>query len=289
MVRINVLGPGLASENGREALGSKVLGLVDLDQLGLPVPEAVIFCPEKAMDLQHPQVAIFLEQIQKMQHRLGYPMFALRCGSKNNSGLLPESVLNLGLAECRAHPSSRYQHLVGGGHYNNVCENHAAAFFKFFDQQPAPSFSQMPFLAQIKTLLSLLLTYFRKEEETKFHRSIIVQRMVLGTVDHQSLTGMCYTRNPYTGEQMDYGHFIMNRQGLSLGGINAPEQLDLALMVTHNPQAYQTLKRACALLERHYQDIRSLEYTAEGSQLFLLQNTVGNRTYRLKPGDLDSN
>lgn len=289
MKRINLLDWQGKSTAKRGDWGPKVEGLLDLDALKLPVPEACVFPLQFSGSEQN--LARLFQVLVNLQKRLGWPMFSLRCGEKNNRGTLPETVLNLGLAEYVSrgkgaeHPSS-YRNRLG-----QVCGDHVQAFFSFFGKTPPENFIWLPLLSQCQILVTTLGRFFDRApgaENSTLGCGVVLQRMVLGTYDQRSLTGMCYTRNPYTGERMDYGHYLLNRQGMSLGGIHAPEQLDLATMQHHNPKAYASLKEACCLLETHYRDIRCLEYTAEGEDLYFLQNTVGNRTYRLQPADLQN-
>jgi hypothetical protein len=184
----------------------------------------------------------------------------------------PESVLNLGLMP--THPAWEAQAPA----LSRVLEDHLESFFAFFGEAPPVDFKAWPLPRQIYTLVDRLFRYFLTQDQMT--HTIILQEMVWGDRNSQSLTGMCYTRNPLTGETSDYGHFIQRRQGLSLGGIESPLQRDLSEMPSVNATAYDYLKEACRVLEAHHHAVRSLEYTAEGETMYLLQNTAGN--YRIK-------
>lgn len=80
---------------------------------------------------------------------------------------------------------------------------------------------------------------------------------------------------------MEYGHFIVGRLGMALGGVTDTNQRDLAEMADVNPVAHRALLSTCRQLEGHYKMVRQVEFTAEGEELYLLQNTSGKSKIRL--------
>ena len=282
-------------------LADKAQGLLDLDHLGLEVPSALIVPREFCLLYEHCDTSDRRSIIDDLVSKLTslrtslashIPLLAFRCSTKNRRGtprLLPDSVLNLGLdrdviAAARARGVA--DDVIEDVERN--CLAHAEAFFGFIGVEMPPQFVWRPLHEQLESLLVGVFSYFlrvrQESADVAGFRDLIVQQMVFGNLDSRSLTGMCYTRHPYTGVEMDYGHFIVGRQGMSLGGVSSELQRDLAEMESINPSAYRYLKAACKLLESHYHDIRSLEYTAEGERMYLLQNTIGNRTFRIRDG-----
>ncbi len=107
--------------------------------------------------------------------------------------------------------------------------------------------------------------------------AVNVQTMVFGNMGDTSGTGVCFTRNPSTGENKFYGEFLMNAQGEDVvAGIRTPEPIsDLAKQM---PKVYKELYAIRGKLEKHYKDMQDLEFTIEEGKLYILQTRGGKRT-----------
>ena len=107
--------------------------------------------------------------------------------------------------------------------------------------------------------------------------AVNVVQMVYGNKGESSGTGVCFTRNPSTGEARYYGEFLVNAQGEDVvAGTRTPEPI--AAMEERLPEAYVQLTAAFELLEAHYRDMQDIEFTVEEGTLFLLQTRTGKRT-----------
>src|SRR6478735_1156844 len=107
--------------------------------------------------------------------------------------------------------------------------------------------------------------------------AVNVQTMVFGNKGDDSGTGVAFTRNPSTGENLAYGDFLTNAQGEDVvAGIRITEPLDA--MGNEFPECHQQLIDVMALLEGHYHDMCDIEFTIEQGRLFILQTRVGKRT-----------
>jgi len=107
--------------------------------------------------------------------------------------------------------------------------------------------------------------------------AVNVQTMVFGNKGDDSGTGVGFTRDPATGENVRYGDFLRNAQGEDVvAGIRVTEPLDA--MGGHFPECYTQLLAAMEQLEHHYRDMCDIEFTIEQGRLFLLQTRVGKRT-----------
>jgi pyruvate,orthophosphate dikinase len=107
--------------------------------------------------------------------------------------------------------------------------------------------------------------------------AVNVQTMVFGNMGSDSGTGVAFTRNPNTGEDVLYGEYLPNAQGEDVvAGIRTP--LPIAAMATNWPTVYQEFKQYADLLERHYQDMQDLEFTVENGKLYMLQTRNGKRS-----------
>ena len=107
--------------------------------------------------------------------------------------------------------------------------------------------------------------------------AVNIQAMVFGNTGNNSATGVCFTRNPSTGENKFYGEFLLNAQGEDVvAGIRTPKPIsDLAKEL---PVAYKKLVKIRRALEKHYRDVQDLEFTIQEGRLFMLQTRNGKRT-----------
>jgi pyruvate,orthophosphate dikinase len=101
--------------------------------------------------------------------------------------------------------------------------------------------------------------------------------MVYGNMGANSGTGVCFTRNPSTGENIFFGEYLINAQGEDVvAGIRTPKQL--AELATELPEAYAQLVDVRHKLELHYGDVQDIEFTIQEGKLFLLQTRRAKRT-----------
>jgi pyruvate,orthophosphate dikinase len=107
--------------------------------------------------------------------------------------------------------------------------------------------------------------------------AVNVQAMVFGNMGGDCGTGVCFTRNPSTGEKKFYGEFLMNAQGEDVvAGIRTP--LPLEQLEDVMPKAYRELTGLMSELERHYKDMQDMEFTIQERTLYILQTRTGKRT-----------
>jgi len=107
--------------------------------------------------------------------------------------------------------------------------------------------------------------------------AVNVVQMVFGNKGDTSATGVCFTRNPSTGEQGVYGEYLVNAQGEDVvAGIRTPQPVEE--MAKRLPEAYEQLLETMARLEHHYRDMQDIEFTVEERHLYLLQTRSAKRT-----------
>ncbi len=107
--------------------------------------------------------------------------------------------------------------------------------------------------------------------------AVNVVQMVFGNQGDDCGTGVCFTRDPSTGEQGLYGEFLANAQGEDVvAGIRTPEPLEA--MKARLPEAFEELRDTMRRLEEHYRDMQDIEFTVEQRRLFLLQTRAAKRT-----------
>jgi pyruvate, orthophosphate dikinase len=107
--------------------------------------------------------------------------------------------------------------------------------------------------------------------------AVNVVQMVFGNKGDTSATGVCFTRDPSTGEQGLYGEYLVNAQGEDVvAGIRTPQPIEE--MRGRLPEAFQQLLDTMARLEQHYRDMQDIEFTIEEGHLYLLQTRSAKRT-----------
>lgn len=106
--------------------------------------------------------------------------------------------------------------------------------------------------------------------------AVNIQSMVFGNLDNKSATGVAFTRNPTTGENVRMGDFLINAQGEDVvdGSHNT---LSLADMWEKFPTQAKQLEKIMARLELHYKDMCDIEFTIEKGKLYILQTRIGKR------------
>ncbi|HEY7196523.1 MAG TPA: pyruvate, phosphate dikinase [Gaiellaceae bacterium] len=109
--------------------------------------------------------------------------------------------------------------------------------------------------------------------------AVNVVQMVFGNKGDTSGTGVCFTRDPSTGDQGIWGEFLTNAQGEDVvAGIRTPQPLER--MSDQLPEAFEQLTDTIRRLEEHYREMQDIEFTVEEGELFLLQTRTGKRTAR---------
>ncbi len=116
--------------------------------------------------------------------------------------------------------------------------------------------------------------------------AVNVQAMVFGNMGEDCATGVCFTRDPSTGENVFYGEFLVNAQGEDVvAGIRTPQPMSDASakggelsMERALPDAYRELLGVRDTLERHYRDMQDIEFTVQQNRLYMLQTRSGKRS-----------
>ncbi|MDE1988115.1 MAG: pyruvate, phosphate dikinase [Patescibacteria group bacterium] len=107
--------------------------------------------------------------------------------------------------------------------------------------------------------------------------AVNVQSMVFGNMGDHSATGVCFTRNPSTGEDSLYGEYLLNAQGEDIvAGIRTPKSIDN--LKDELPEVFQELFKEAQKLQFHFKDMQDIEFTIQENRLFILQTRNGKRT-----------
>ncbi len=161
-----------------------------------------------------------------------------------------------------------------------------AEYKKVYKDQVGADFPQDPLL-QLEHAIKAVFSSWNGDRAIEYRRiqeirglngtAVNVQAMAYGNMGETSGTGVAFTRDNTTGENVFYGEFLVNAQGEDVvAGIRTPEPI--AMMETRFPKAYAHLMKVRAKLEKHYKDMQDIEFTVENGKLFMLQTRTGKRT-----------
>lgn len=107
--------------------------------------------------------------------------------------------------------------------------------------------------------------------------AVNVQAMVFGNTGKTSGTGVAFTRDPATGENVFYGEYLVDAQGEDVvAGVRTPKPV--IKMAKDLPRPYKELLKVRTKLEKHFKDVQDLEFTVEEDKLYILQTRNGKRT-----------
>ncbi len=130
------------------------------------------------------------------------------------------------------------------------------------------------------------ITYRRMHEiPDSWGTACNVQAMVFGNLGATSGTGVAFTRNPSTGENVLYGEWLPNAQGEDVvAGIRTPlpiaktERSNGTSLEESQPAVFEEFIAVARRLEAHFRDLQDIEFTIQDGRLFMLQCRSGKRT-----------
>ncbi|MBN2560409.1 MAG: pyruvate, phosphate dikinase [Phycisphaerae bacterium] len=167
----------------------------------------------------------------------------------------------------------------------NLCDL-CGEFKEFFEEQTGKGFPQSPW-EQLVGAINAVFDSWMAEKAVKYREvekihglpgtGVSICQMVFGNMGEDSGTGVCFTRDPSTGENVFYGDLLMNAQGEDVvAGIRTP--VPLRELAEKDPEVWDQLCGVRVMLEVHYKDMQDLEFTAERGKLYMLQCRTGKRT-----------
>lgn len=157
---------------------------------------------------------------------------------------------------------------------------------KVYEEHTKKPFPQDP-KEQLEGAINAVIGSWMAEKAVTYRRvekingllgtAVNIVQMVFGNMGENSGTGVCFTREPNTGENIFYGDLLMNAQGEDVvAGIRTP--LHLSDLKKIMPKAYKELLDVRKKLERHYKDMQDIEFTIETGKLYILQTRSGKRS-----------
>ncbi len=160
------------------------------------------------------------------------------------------------------------------------------AYRKVYQKHVGKPFPQDPY-AQLERAIEAVFKSWNAEKAITYRRiaeitglpgtAVNVQTMVFGNMGEDSGTGVAFTRNPSTGENIFYGEFLINAQGEDVvAGIRTPKPV--SEMPKWNEAVHKQLLSIKDTLEQHYCEMQDIEFTIERGTLYMLQTRTGKRT-----------
>src|SRR5437660_8924140 len=179
----------------------------------------------------------------------------------------------LGVKEDTAVPASGWKELV-------------AEYKQYFKEKSRQEFPDDP-MEQLWGAIGAVFGSWMAEKAVTYRRvekitgllgtAVNVVQMVFGNTGDTSGTGVCFTRDPSSGEKIFYGDYLVNAQGEDVvAGIRTP--MPLREMQKTMPKVYGQLEKVRVKLEKHYRDMQDMEFTVEDGKLYMLQTRTGKRT-----------
>ncbi len=330
------------SGGGRELLGGKGVGLVEMTELGVPVPAGFTITtdacraylsaggdvPEGLDDEIARHIAALEERSGKRFGDDSDPLLvSVRSGSAVSMPGMMDTILNLGLNDVAtaglgaSTGNSRfaldsYRRLiqmygevvdgVDGHRFEQALSDLKSArgvsqdvdltaddlgelvdtFNAIYEEEAGERFPQDA-REQLRRAYRAVFDSWNAPRAQVYRRTydipddlgtaVNVVQMVFGNRGESSGTGVCFTRDPATGEKRLFGEFLSNAQGEDVvAGIRTPEPIER--MHDRMPKAFDQLVETLDRLEAHYRDLQDIEFTVEEGTLYLLQTRTGKRT-----------
>ncbi len=165
-------------------------------------------------------------------------------------------------------------------------EKLAGMFKAVYAEKKGEPFPQDPKIQLIEAITAVFrswnnnraITYRRMNDiPGEWGTAVNIQSMVFGNMGETSGTGVAFTRNPVTGENVLFGEYLMDAQGEDVvAGIRTPNPI--SQLKDQNEAVFNEFVEICENLENYYKDMQDMEFTIENGKLYMLQTRNGKRT-----------
>ena len=287
------------SKEMRNLLGNKGANLAEMMQIGLPVPFGFTVTSKACAEFYENGCRIteemeneIFDKIAELEDVTGKTfgrgenplLVSVRTGAAVFVPGLAKTVLNVGIndetaeALCRltgnrefAYDTYRrfnamYAEIVGDGEKGTLQDARAQllgavkAAFLSWNSEEAQSYRRHH--------------DFNPEEVQG--AAVSVQAMAFGNLGNASAVGIAATRCCETGEKKLTGTFTVSTQGKDAEAGNVPQ--DISRLADNFPKVYEAIQKISGILERHYKDVQTIEFTIENNKLYMLQTSAADRT-----------
>ncbi|MBP1700482.1 MAG: pyruvate, phosphate dikinase [Deltaproteobacteria bacterium] len=302
-----------ADGSNKKLLGGKGAGLAEMTRMGLPVPPGFIVTTEACLRYYENKKKLpqgLMEEVKtnlkKVEEKTGKifgnihnPLFfSVRSGAALSMPGMMDTILNLGLNNETI--EGLIQITSDGRFAYDAYRRFIQLFGKIalgvdeeeFDQilnrtkEKAGAVDDTDLDAdRLKDVCKQYLAIIKKKTGVSFPKDPMVQlmangtavnicTMVFGNMGFDSATGVAFTRDPGTGENVFYGEYLVNAQGEDVvAGIRTPKPIQE--MKKEMPKIYRELERVRKILEEHFREVQDLEFTVEKGNLYILQTRNG--------------
>lgn len=291
------------TEGTAETLGGKASGLVQLHRLGLPVPEGFVITTEacraflrdgRLPDGLDAELAAAVADLERATGRaFGGPRKPLAVSVRSGAGVsmpgMMDTVLNLGLtieateglaAETGDRPFAQDARQGFLRSFAAATVTTATGAAAADPTRPGPDDAARQLTRAVEAVFSSW-----ESQRARTYRelngiaddlgtAVVVQRMVFGNRDAASGSGVAFSRDPNTGEDVPYGEVLFGRQGEEVVSGRALTR-PLRELAEREPQVWSGLLDALHRIEGYYRDACYVEFTFQSGQLWLLQVRPG--------------
>lgn len=304
---------GLSEQDSKNLLGGKGSGLAFMAANGVNVPPFLVLPTTLCADYTLSPTQT-MQQIKDELHtvysymtsKFGYmPLLSVRSGARVSMPGMMDTILNVGLSpktmeaweqrlgspDCVADSYKRlvvmYGNVVGG--YDRKLLEHdtlpeTLAAYSALSGSPFPDVEDQllhSIEAVFKSWNNERAKVYRKMNDIPGHwgTAVVIQAMVFGNMNDQSGTGVLFTRNPDTGEDVVVGEFLVNAQGEDVvAGVRTP--LPLTQFADWNSDVAAQLIAEVTKLEELKRDVQDVEFTVQDGTLYILQTRNAKRSAR---------
>jgi pyruvate,orthophosphate dikinase len=285
---------GMAPSELRKIIGSKAANLaVMANELHLPVPPgfavSTAACREYLAhgwpDGLEDEIRRHLARVEAALGRgFGDPaeplLVSVRSGAPVSMPGMMDTLLNLGLNEATAQGLAR---ISGDGAFVTACRQRLSATYPGIVGVSVPDDPWQQLRGAVEAVFRSWngdrARAYRSREgiPDDLGTGVIVQAMVFGNWGTDSATGVLFTRNPATGENVLYGDVMFRAQGEDVvAGTHQTEPI--AVLDVQMPAVAAELRGYADALERYYADVCDIEFTIERGRLWMLQTRIGKRS-----------
>jgi len=170
---------------------------------------------------------------------------------------------------------------LDGDHLKDICKQ----YLRLIKKRTGAPFPQDP-MVQLRLAIEAVFRSWMGKRAVDYRKEFNITRdmangtavnvctMVFGNMGFDSATGVAFTRDPGTGENLLYGEYLVNAQGEDVvAGIRTPKPIQE--MKKEMPKTYRELERIRKILEQHFHEVQDFEFTVEKGALYILQTRNG--------------
>ncbi|KZF12445.1 MAG: pyruvate, phosphate dikinase [Rhodococcus sp. (in: high G+C Gram-positive bacteria)] len=289
IVDLNGTEPG-----SRELLGGKAYSVNKMRALGLRVPPAFALTTPLCAQYHENNGSLtddlwteVLEHLSRLEHETGrtfgvgpFPLLvSVRSGAAQSMPGMMDTVLNLGLTE-----SLRDELGAATGDEawaQNTWTRFRESYTSIVGPVPADPYEQL------RNAIGAVFDSWNNERVAAYRSrhglgagkgtAVTIQAMVFGNRDERSGTGVLFSRNPSSGENVLFGEWLAQAQGEDVvSGERTPSPL--SHLREAMPHHFAELERIASVLEKDHRDLVDIEFTIEGDVLYVLQCRKGKRS-----------